>query len=282
MKLLRYGERGFEKPGLLDFSGTIRDLSPVIDDISSQTLNLDVLERIHRINPDHLSAIEGRPRIGPCLSNVGNFFCIGLNYSDHAAESNMPIPDEPVLFMKATSSICGPDDDVIIPRGSQKTDWEVELGIVIGKAAKYVSVEEANNHVAGYCLVNDLSERAFQLEGTGQWVKGKSCDTFGPIGPWVVTTDELSDPQDLSIWLEVNGTRYQDSSTSRMIFSVAEIVSYLSQFMTLQPGDLISTGTPPGVGLGFDPPRYLKVGDQLCLGIEGLGVQHHQCVADVE
>ena len=280
MKLIRYGQRGCEKPGLLDRSGAIRDLSHLIDDISPATLTAESLQALRQLDETSLPRVDGRPRIGPCLSGVGKFLCIGLNYSDHAAEAKMATPDEPILFTKATSAICGPDDDTIIPRNSQKTDWEVELGIVIGKPAKYVSVEAAMEHVAGYCVVNDLSERAFQLEGTGQWVKGKSCDSFGPIGPWLVTADEVTDVHNLSIWLEVNGTRYQNGTTSRMIFSVAEIVSYLSRFMTLWPGDLISSGTPPGVGMGLNPQRYLKVGDQVRLGIEGLGEQLHMCVTD--
>lgn len=280
MKLLRYGERGCEKPGLLDQSGSIRDLSQLIDDISPATLTAESLQTLRQLDESSLPRVDGSPRIGPCLSDVGKFLCIGLNYSDHAEEANMPIPVEPILFTKATSAICGPNDDIIIPRNSQKTDWEVELGVVIGKPAKYVSVESAMDYVAGFCVVNDLSERAFQLEGTGQWVKGKSCDSFGPIGPWLVTKDELGDVHNLSIWLEVNDTRYQDGTTSRMIFSVPEIVSYLSRFMTLWPGDLISTGTPPGVGMGLKPPRYLKVNDQVRLGIEGLGEQCHQCAVD--
>ena len=280
MKLLRYGDSGAEKPGLLDSTGSIRDLSQVVNDIAPETLSAEAIEQLRKLDPASLPRVAGSPRIGPCLGAVGKFLCIGLNYTDHAAEAGMAIPDEPVLFMKATSSICGPDDDIFIPRGSQKSDWEAELGIVIGTAAKYVSVANALDHVAGFCVVNDLSERSFQLEGTGQWVKGKSCDTFGPIGPWLVTGDELPDPQNLAIWLEVNGTRYQNGSTARMIFNVAEIVSYLSQFMTLHPGDLISTGTPPGVGMGLNPPRYLKVGDRIRLGIEGLGEQHHVCIAD--
>lgn len=280
MKLLRYGERGCEKPGLLDRSGVIRDLSQLVDDISPATLTAASLQTLRQLDESSLPRVEGRPRLGACLAGVGKFLCIGLNYSDHAAEAKMATPEEPILFTKATSAICGPDDDTIIPRKSQKTDWEVELGIVIGKPAKYVSVEAAMEHVAGFCVVNDLSERAFQLEGTGQWVKGKSCDSFGPIGPWLVTTDEVADVHNLSIWLEVNGSRYQDGTTSRMIFSVPEIVSYLSRFMTLWPGDLISSGTPPGVGMGLNPPRYLKIGDQVRLGIKGLGEQFHRCVAD--
>jgi len=280
MKLLRYGDRGSEKPGLLDRSGCIRDLSHMVNDISPVTLSAQSLQTLCHLDETLLPRVEGHPRIGSCLSGVGKFLCIGLNYSDHAEEAKMPIPAEPILFMKATSAICGPNDDIIIPRNSQKTDWEVELGVVIGQPAKYVSVETAMDYVAGFCVVNDLSERAFQLEGTGQWVKGKSCDNFGPIGPWLVTKDEITDVHNLPIWLEVNDSRYQNGSTSRMIFSVPEIISYLSRFMTLHPGDIISTGTPPGVGMGLNPPRYLKVNDHVRLGIEGLGEQFHQCVND--
>lgn len=280
MKLLRYGEKECEKPGLLDRSGRIRDLSGQIDDIGPAALTTESLARIAALDPCSLPLVEGVPRIGPCLTGVGKFLCIGLNYSDHAEEAGMAVPEEPVLFTKATSAICGPYDDIVIPRGSDKTDWEVELGVVIGRRTKYVEAARAMEHVAGYCLVNDLSERAYQLEGTGQWVKGKSCDSFGPIGPWLVTGDELGDVHDLPIWLEVNDSRYQDSSTARMVFGIAEIVSYLSRFMTLYPGDLISTGTPPGVGMGLKPPRYLKAGDRVRLGIEGLGEQDHRCVAD--
>ncbi len=279
MKLLRYGDTGKEKPGLLDPNGQVRDLSAHIEDINPETLGPTVLATLRNLDPVRLPLVPDPGRIGPCVTGSGKFMCIGLNYSDHAAESGMAIPAEPVLFMKATSAIAGPDDEVMIPRGSLKTDWEVELGVVIGARAKDVPVAEALDYVAGYCVVNDLSERAFQLEGTGQWVKGKSCDGFGPIGPWLVTGDEVPDPQDLHLWLEVNGTRYQDGNTRNMIFSVAEIVSYLSRFMTLWPGDIISTGTPPGVGMGLKPPVYLKAGDRITLGIDGLGVQSQVCRA---
>lgn len=272
MKLLRYGAVGAEKPGLLDNDGALRDLSGVVGDIDGALLA--DLTQLSSIDPASLPKVDGSPRIGPCVGSVGKFMCIGLNYSDHAAESGLPVPEEPILFMKATSAIVGPDDEVLIPRGSTKTDWEVELGIVIGKAASYVSEADALSHVAGYCVVNDVSERAFQIERGGQWVKGKSADTFGPIGPWLVTTDEVPDPQNLSMWLDVNGQRRQTGTTATMIFGVAHIVSYLSQFMSLQPGDIITTGTPPGVGMGIKPePVYLKKGDTMALGIEGLGEQ---------
>ncbi len=273
MKLLRYGPVGQEKPGLMDENGVIRDLSGVIDDIAGDALSDAGLDALRALNVDALPEVEGTPRIGACVGQVGKFICIGLNYADHAAESGMALPEEPVIFFKATSAIIGPDDMVEIPRGSVKTDWEVELGVVIGKHTKYVSVEEALDHVAGYCVVNDLSERDFQLHRSGQWVKGKSADTFGPIGPWLVTRDEISDPQNLPMYLEVNGHRYQDGSTKTMHFDVATVISHLSQFMSLQPGDVISTGTPPGVGMGQDPQTYLKPGDRMELGIDGLGVQ---------
>ena len=273
MKLLRYGPRGAEKPGLLDAKGTIRDLSGEVRDISGEALGDETLARLRALDPASLPKVDGSPRIGACVGHVGKFICIGLNYADHAAESGMELPQEPVIFFKATSAIIGPDDTVEIPRGSVKTDWEVELGVVIGKEAKYISEEEALDHVAGYCVVNDLSERDFQLHRSGQWVKGKSADTFGPIGPWLVTRDEGSDPQNLPMYLEVNGHRYQDGSTRTMHFDVATVISHLSQFMSLQPGDVISTGTPPGVGMGQDPQTYLKPGDRMELGIEGLGVQ---------
>jgi 2,4-diketo-3-deoxy-L-fuconate hydrolase len=261
MKLLRFGSRGQEKPGALDSEGQIRDLSGVVADIAGAALLPDSLEGLRQIDLHTLPLVAGSPRLGPCIGSVGKFLCIGLNYSDHAAESGMAVPAEPVLFMKATSAICGPNDNVVIPRGSQKTDWEVELGVVIGKETRYVREEDALSHVAGYCVVNDLSERAFQLEGTGQWVKGKSADTFGPIGPWLVTADEVPDPQSLKLWLDVDGHRYQNGSTSTMVFGVAHLVGYLSRFMSLQPGDIISTGTPPGVGLGQKPPTYLRAGN---------------------
>lgn len=277
MKLLRYGPRGLEKPGLLDNSGQIRDLSGVIDDLSGEVLTR--LDSLGSVDIETLPVVGGDPRIGACVAGTGKFMCIGLNYSDHAAESGMAVPSEPVLFMKATSAICGPNDPIIIPRGSTKTDWEVELGVVIGKPAKYVSEAEALDHVAGYCVVNDVSEREFQIEREGQWSKGKSCDNFGQTGPWLVTPDEV-DPQNLPMWLEVNGERVQNGSTQTMVYGVAHLISYLSQFFTLHPGDIISTGTPPGVGLGFVPPRYLSVGDQVVLGIQGLGEQEQVCVAD--
>jgi 2-keto-4-pentenoate hydratase/2-oxohepta-3-ene-1,7-dioic acid hydratase in catechol pathway len=279
MKLLRYGPVGQEKPGLMDENGVIRDLSGVIDDIAGDALSDAGLDALRALNVDALPEVEGTPRIGACVGQVGKFICIGLNYADHAAESGMALPEEPVIFFKATSAIIGPDDTVEIPRGSVKTDWEVELGVVIGKHTKYVSVEEALDHVAGYCVVNDLSERDFQLHRSGQWVKGKSADTFGPIGPWLVTRDEVSDPQNLPMYLEVNGHRYQDGSTKTMHFDVATVISHLSQFMSLQPGDVISTGTPPGVGMGQDPQTYLKPGDRMELGIEGLGVQRQSVEA---
>jgi 2-keto-4-pentenoate hydratase/2-oxohepta-3-ene-1,7-dioic acid hydratase in catechol pathway len=258
---------------MLDGQGRIRDLSSVIPDLSGASLHPDSFERLRRVDPATLEPVNGDPRIGPCVAGVGKFICIGLNYSDHAAESKMAVPAEPILFMKATSAICGPHDDIIIPRGSQKTDWEVELGVVIGATARYVAEPEALSHVAGYCVINDLSERAFQLEGTGQWVKGKSADTFGPIGPWLVTSDEVPDPQNLELWLEVNGRSYQRSTTRHMIFSVARLVSYISHFMSLHPGDIISTGTPPGIGMGQNPPTYLRPGDRIRLGVDTLGEQ---------
>jgi 2-keto-4-pentenoate hydratase/2-oxohepta-3-ene-1,7-dioic acid hydratase in catechol pathway len=279
MKLLRFGEKGAERPGLLDAGGRIRDLSAVIDDVTGEVLGDARLAQLRALDPGALPLAPAGARIGPCVGQVGKFICIGLNYSDHAAESGMPLPEEPVVFFKATSAIAGPDDDVEIPRGSVKTDWEVELGVVIGKAAKYVSRQDALEHVAGYCIVNDLSERDFQLHRSGQWVKGKSCDTFGPIGPWLVTRDEVDDPQNLSMHLEVNGRRYQDGSTSTMHFDVATIISHLSQFMSLQPGDIISTGTPPGVGMGQSPETYLQPGDRMTLGITGLGAQNQQVKA---
>jgi 2-keto-4-pentenoate hydratase/2-oxohepta-3-ene-1,7-dioic acid hydratase in catechol pathway len=273
MKLLRYGDAGAERPGILDSTGQIRDLSAILRDISGPSLSPQSLNRLRQTDHSTLPVVTGNPRVGPCVSGVGKFICIGLNYSDHAAESGAPVPVEPIVFMKATSAISGPYDDVIIPRGSTKSDWEVELGVVIGREAKYVSQEDALSHVAGYCVVNDLSERAFQLEGTGQWVKGKSADTFGPIGPWLVTTDEVPDPQDLDMWLDVDGHRYQNGTTRTMVFGVAYLISYLSRFMSLQPGDIISTGTPPGVGLGQKPPVYLRPGNTITLGVEGLGRQ---------
>lgn len=278
MKLLRFGPVGAEKPGVLDANGKIRDLSGVIDDVAGDVLGDEGLARLRGLDLAGLPVVEGDPRIGACVGQVGKFICIGLNYADHAAESGMELPAEPVIFFKATSAIIGPNDTVEIPRGSVKTDWEVELGVVIGKPAKYVPEAKALDHVAGYCVINDLSERDFQLHRSGQWVKGKSADTFGPIGPWLVTRDEVADPQNLPMYLEVNGHRYQDGSTNTMHFGVATVVSHLSQFMSLQPGDVISTGTPPGVGMGQIPPTYLKPGDKMELGIEGLGVQRQDVV----
>ncbi len=278
MKLVRHGAAGQERPGLIDAEGRLRDLTGIVPDIVTTALLPESLDRLKAIDPATLPLVEGNPRIGACVGSVGKLVCVGLNYSDHAAESGLPVPSEPVLFMKATSSIVGPNDDVEIPRGSKKTDWEVELGIVIGKPAKYVSEEDALSHVAGYCVINDVSEREFQIERGGQWDKGKGCDTFGPMGPWLVTADEIADPQDLHMWLEVDGKRFQDGSTRTMIFGVAHLVSYISQFMSLQPGDVISTGTPPGVGLGQKPPLYLTPGQTMRLGIQGLGEQRQTTV----
>ncbi len=280
MKLLRYGSQGHERPGLLAADGEIRDLFGIIPDLAGESLLPGSIEKMRNIDISLLPRVAGRPRIGPCVGGVGKFICIGLNYSDHAAESGMAVPVEPVVFMKATSSICGPDDTVVIPRGSKKTDWEVELGVVIGKPAKYVEEADALSHVAGYCVINDLSERAFQLEGTGQWVKGKSADTFGPIGPWLVTPDEVPNPRNLEMWLEVDGHRYQNGSTKTMVFGVAHLISYLSRFMSLRSGDIISTGTPPGVGFGQRPPVYLRPGNRIQLGIRGLGQQNQDVIAD--
>jgi 2-keto-4-pentenoate hydratase/2-oxohepta-3-ene-1,7-dioic acid hydratase in catechol pathway len=280
MKLLRYGPQGQEKPGILGADGEIRNLSGIIPDLAGESLLPASIEKVRNTDIARLPKVAGRPRIGPCVGGVGKFICIGLNYSDHAAESGMAVPVEPVVFMKATSSICGPDDTVVIPRGSKKTDWEVELGVVIGKPAKYVEESDALSHVAGYCVINDLSERAFQLEGTGQWVKGKSADTFGPIGPWLVTPDEVPDPQNLEMWLEVDGHRYQNGSTKTMVFGVAHLISYLSRFMSLRSGDIVSTGTPPGVGFGQKPPVYLRPGNRIQLGIRGLGQQNQDVAAD--
>lgn len=279
MKLLRFGRKGKEKPGILDAEGQIRDLSGRIDDIAGDVLTPKGLAKIEAMNINRLPVVRGRPRIGPCVGSVGKFICVGLNYADHAAESGMQVPPEPVLFAKATSAICGPNDDVIIPKKSEKTDWEVELGIVIGQEASYVPKTRAMDHVAGFCVVNDISERAFQTERAGQWVKGKSADTFGPIGPWLVTRDEIAKPQNLKMWLEVDGHRYQDGSTKTMVYGVAHLVHYISQFMSLQPGDIISTGTPPGVGMGQKPPVYLEPGQVMKLGIDGLGEQKQKTVA---
>jgi 2-keto-4-pentenoate hydratase/2-oxohepta-3-ene-1,7-dioic acid hydratase in catechol pathway len=279
MKLLRYGPPGQERPGLLDASGVIRDLSAYMPDLAGEALRPDSIARLKLLNTNDLPAVDGNPRLGACVGRVGKMICIGLNYSDHAKESGMPVPAEPIIFMKATSAIVGPNDDVVIPRGSEKTDWEVELGVVIGEPAKYVSEADALKHVAGYCVVNDLSERAFQLEMAGQWVKGKSADTFGPLGPWLVTPDDIGDWQQLDMFLEVDGHRYQNGSTRTMVFGVPFLISYLSRFMSLQPGDVISTGTPPGVGLGQKPPIYLKPGQQMRLGIAGLGEQNQRVIA---
>lgn len=281
MKLLRYGQIGSEKPGVLGNDGEIRDLSGLITDIDASVLSDQALQKLRDADLSKLPVVSGNPRIGACVGNIGKMICIGLNYSDHAAETGATPPPEPIIFMKVNSAICGPNDDVRIPKTSEKTDWEVELGFVIGKKAKYVSEAEAMEHVAGYCIVNDVSERSFQAERSGQWTKGKSCDTFGPTGPWMVTRDEISDPQNLKMTLDVNGKRYQDGSTNTMIFGVKFLVHYLSQFFTLHPGDVISTGTPPGVGLGVKPnPVFLKPGDEMHLSIEGLGEQHQKCIAD--
>ena len=281
MKLLRYGQIGSEKPGVLGNDGEIRDLSGLITDIDASVLSDQALQKLRDADLSKLPVVSGNPRIGACVGNIGKMICIGLNYSDHAAETGATPPPEPIIFMKVNSAICGPNDDVRIPKTSEKTDWEVELGFVIGKKAKYVSEVEAMDHVAGYCIVNDVSERSFQAERSGQWTKGKSCDTFGPTGPWMVTRDEIPDPQNLKMTLDVNGKRYQDGSTNTMIFGVKFLVHYLSQFFTLHPGDVISTGTPPGVGLGVKPnPVFLKPGDEMHLSIEGLGEQHQKCIAD--
>jgi ureidoglycolate lyase len=280
MKLLRFGPPGEEKPGLLDASGTIRDLSGIVDDIAGHVLSDTSLARLRDVDPSTLPAVGGQPRIGPCVGRVGKFVCIGLNYADHAAESGLAVPTEPVVFNKWTSAICGPNDDIEIPRGSVKTDWEVELGVVIGKPAKYIDEANALDYVAGYCIVNDISEREWQIERGGQWDKGKGFDTFGPLGPWLVTRDEAPDPQALDLWLEVDGHRYQNGNTRTMVFGVAKLVAYLSRCMSLQPGDVISTGTPPGVGLGIKPnPVYLKPGQTMRLGIAGLGEQLQRTVA---
>ena len=280
MKLLRYGQPGFERPGLLDSDGLIRDLSHVIPDVHAATLSDARLAALRALDIATLPLVERSVRLGPCVGGVGKFICVGLNYRDHADETGAAYPAEPILFMKATSSVQGPDDEVWIPRGSVKTDWEVELGVVIGTRAKYLTVDEALSHVAGYCVINDLSEREYQLERGGQWDKGKGCDTFGPIGPYLVTRDELPDPQHLNLWLEVDGKRYQNGTTGNMIFGVTELISYISGFMTLYPGDIISTGTPAGVGLGQRPPVYLQAGQTIHLGIEGLGQQTQRVVHD--
>ncbi|WP_434153727.1 ureidoglycolate lyase [Pseudomonas sp. JZ134] len=279
MKLLRYGEKGQEKPGLLDAQGQIRDLSGHIDDIAGQAITAEGLATLRNIDPSSLPVVNGSPRLGPCVGRVGKFICIGLNYADHAAESGLDVPKEPVVFNKWTSAICGPNDDVEIPRGSTKTDWEVELGVVIGKAGRYIDEANAMDYVAGYCVINDVSEREWQIERGGTWDKGKGFDTFGPLGPWLVTKDEIADPHTLDLWLEVDGKRYQNGNTRTMVFKVPELIAYLSRCMSLQPGDVISTGTPPGVGLGIKPePVYLKPGQEMRLGIAGLGEQKQRTV----
>jgi len=278
MKLLRFGDIGKEKPGILDKNGIIRDLSGHIIDINGDTINDESLNKISSINLSTLPIVPDGTRLGACVGNIGKFLCIGLNYSDHAAESGLPVPSEPILFSKATSAVVGPNDNIEIPRNSAETDWEVELGIVIGKKAKYLNEGEAEEYIAGYCVVNDVSEREFQIKREGQWTKGKSCDTFGPTGPYLVTKDDITDVQNLKMFLDVNGKRMQDGSTNTMIFSANYIVYYLSQFMSLNPGDIIATGTPPGVGLGMKPPVFLKPGDKMRLGIEGLGEQNQICV----
>lgn len=284
MKLVRYGKPGQEKPGLIDSHGQLRDLSKVIQDVSPDQLSDKALAKLRKLKTDQLPLVKGKPRMGCPISHISKFVAIGLNYADHAAEAGMPIPKEPIVFLKANNSIQGPDDNVMLPKGSVKSDWEVELGIVIGTEARYVSQKDALNHVAGYCVVNDVSEREYQLERGGSWDKGKGCDTFGPIGPWLVTRDEVPNPQKLHMWLDHNGQRMQDGNTKTMIFGVAKLVSYVSQFMTLNPGDVITTGTPPGVGMGVKKngkpaPVFLKAGDTMALGIEGLGVQHQHVVA---
>ena len=279
MKLLRFGAKGQEKPGLLGEDGQIRDLSAIVDDVAGEVLSQTTLATLRALDLTTLPVVDGNPRLGPCVARVGKFVCIGLNYADHAAESNLPVPTEPVIFGKWTSAICGPNDDVIIPRRSIKTDWEVELGVVIGKEAKYVDEANALDYVAGYCVINDVSEREWQLEHGTQWDKGKGFDTFGPLGPWLVTRDEIPDPQQLDLWLEVDGHRYQNGNTRTMVFGVAQLVAYLSQVMSLQPGDVISTGTPPGVGLGVKPtPVFLRAGQTMRLGIQGLGEQQQKTV----
>ena len=280
MKLLRYGAAGQEQPGMLDAAGCVRSLVGVVDDLAGDALSAASLQRLHTLNSESLPLVERPGRIGPCVSRVGKLMCIGLNYADHAAETGANVPTEPVLFMKATSAICGPNDDLQIPRGSTQTDWEVELGVVIGERAKYVTEDDALDYVAGYCVVHDVSEREFQKDRGGQWTKGKSCDTFGPLGPWLVTKDEVPDPQNLCLWLEVDGERRQDGSTRTMIFGVKKLVSYLSQFFTLHPGDIISTGTPSGVGMGRKPPVFLRPGQTVRLSVEGLGEQQQGVVAD--
>ena len=280
MKLLRYGPDGAEKPGMLDSDGAIRDLSGLVNDIAGEAITPEGLNKLGAVEPPSLPKVDGNPRIGPCVGDVGKFMCIGLNYSDHAAETGGEVPSEPILFMKANSAITGPNDDVIIPRGSVQTDWEVELGFVIGKPGKHISEADAMSHIAGYCVVNDVSEREFQIRMQGQWTKGKSCDTFGPLGPWLVTANEVDDPQALALWTEVNGHRYQDGNTNTMVYGVQFLVSYLSKFMTLQTGDVVATGTPPGVGMGQKPRVFLKPGDVMRLGVQGLGEQEQKLVTD--
>ena len=280
MKLARYGAPGAERPALVDQDGNLRDISAHVPDITGVTLDDATLDRLKALDPANLPMVEGNPRLGPCVGDIGKFLCIGLNYTDHAEETGNPIPEHPILFMKANSAISGPNDPISMPRGSTSTDWEVELGIVIGKACKYVSVEDALDYVAGYCVINDVSERHFQTKLSGQWTKGKSCDTFGPIGPWVVTKDEVGDVQNLDMWCDVNGKRMQKGNTRTMIFGAAECVSHLSQLMTLHPGDVISTGTPPGVGMGMKPPTYLKKGDEVTVYIEKLGQQTQKVTED--
>ena len=281
MKLLRFGSPGKEKPGLLDDSGTIRDLSGLVGDISEETLLPENLEKLRNTDTSSLPEVNDESRLGPCIGKIGKFICIGLNYSDHAEETGGTVPPEPIIFAKFNSAICGPNDNVVIPRNSTKTDWEVELGVVIGKPAKYVDQQNALDHVAGYCVINDVSEREFQIKRSGQWVKGKSCDTFGPTGPWLVTPDEVGDPQDLDLWLEVDGKRFQDGNTKTMVYGVEYLIHYLSQFFSLNTGDVISTGTPPGVGMGQKPePIYLRPGQTMRLGIENLGIQTQHVVAE--
>lgn len=282
MKLVRFGKVGKEKPGIIDEMGRVRDLSAIINDISGEHLSNQTMDRLRGLDLSNLPLVEGVPqedlRLGACVGGVGKFICIGLNYADHAAESGMPVPAEPVIFSKWTSAIVGPNDDVKIPKGSEKTDWEVELGVIIGEGGSDIDESDAMKHIAGFCVINDVSERAFQLEGTGTWDKGKGCDTFGPTGPWMVTPDEVGDSNDLGIWLEIDGKRYQNGSTSTMVFKVPHLISYCSRYMSLEPGDIISTGTPPGVGLGLNPPVYLKGGEEMKLGIDKLGTQCQKVV----
>ena len=282
MKLLRHGLTGAEKPGMVHSDGTLRDLSGVIPDIGGDVLSDAGLAALAQTDASTLPIVVPDTRLGPCVAGIGKFVCVGLNYSDHAAETGIPVPAEPIIFMKANSAICGPNDPIILPRGGDKTDWEVELAIIIGTRAKYVSKDQAMAHVAGYAVTNDVSERSFQMERSGQWTKGKSCDNFGQLGPWLVTRDEIADPQDLNLWLSVNGEMVQNGSTRTMVFGVAHLVSHISQFMTLHPGDVISTGTPPGVGLGMKPPRYLKAGDVVELGVQGMGQQRQDVIPDPE